>query len=352
MVFLEIPAGVGFSYTTSEDGLHTDDDTTAENNYELIQQFLIRFPQYKSNSLYISSESYGGHYTATLAKKIVDYNNDANNNNPSLNFKGFMVGNPFIDVYSAIPSSFVTYWGHQVISKPTWDTYQASCLSLKDFSMEKCEMIFLKMYGEIGDLNPYALDYPVCVGDRRLKYGRGQRAALLNHILGSNSKLKEAIGLEVDGSYEPCEDDYSTTYMNRADVKAAIHVKGDIAWEECSRSVRYSQLDSTKSMVPIYKELLDNSNNKLKIVVYSGDDDSVCSTEGTQHWIWGMDYEEFGEKWNQYKVNNQTAGYITKWKNNLSFVTIRGAGHEVPTYKPEIALFLWNSYIDGKLTVV
>jgi hypothetical protein len=76
----------------------------------------------------------------------------------------------------------------------------------------------------------YALDYPVCVGDRRLKYGRGQRAALLNHILGSNSKIKEAIGLDVDGSYEPCEDDYATSYMNRADVKTAIHVKGDIEW--------------------------------------------------------------------------------------------------------------------------
>ena len=65
-----------------------------------------------------------------------------------------------------------------------------------------------------------------------------------------------------------------------------------------------------------------------------------------------MGYNVRGEKWNQYKVNNQTAGYITKWENNFSFVTIRGAGHEVPTYKPEIALYLWQSYIDGKLTVM
>ena len=348
MVFIEAPAGVGFSYTTSDDGLHTDDDITAENNYELIQQFLIRFPQYKSNDLYLSSESYGGHYLPTLSKKIVDYNKA----NPSLplNFKGFAVGNPFTTVYSAIPSGFTTYWGHQVISKPTWETYQQSCLTIRDFSLEKCETIFLKMMGEIGDLNPYALDYPVCVGDRRLRAGRGQRAALFNHILGNSSpKFKEALGLEADGSYEPCEDDFSTTYMNRADVKAAIHVKDSIKWEECSRSIRYKQLDSEHSMVPYYKELLDG-NNGLKIIVYSGDDDSVCSTEGTQSWIWDMGYEIRGEKWKQYKVNNQTAGYITKWENNFSFVTIRGAGHEVPTYKPEIALYLWNSYLDGKLT--
>ena len=132
--------------------MHTNDDITAENNYELIQQFLIRFPQYKSNSLYISSESYGGHYMPTLAKKIVDYNKNAANT--PLNFKGFAVGNPFTTVYSAIPSSFATYWGHQVISKPTWDEYQASCASVRDFSLEQCELIFLKMFGEMGDLNP------------------------------------------------------------------------------------------------------------------------------------------------------------------------------------------------------
>ncbi len=28
-------------------------------------------------------------------------------------------------------------------------------------------MIYMKMYREVGDLNPYALDYPVCVDDER-----------------------------------------------------------------------------------------------------------------------------------------------------------------------------------------
>ena len=33
-------------------------------------------------------------------------------------------------------------------------------------------MLLLDMYVEIGNLNPYALDYPVCVGDSRLpKHG-------------------------------------------------------------------------------------------------------------------------------------------------------------------------------------
>jgi carboxypeptidase C (cathepsin A) len=64
MVFIEAPVGVGFSYSDdpSGDDYHMDDQITAQDNYALIQGFLTRFPQFKKNSLYITSESYGGHY--------------------------------------------------------------------------------------------------------------------------------------------------------------------------------------------------------------------------------------------------------------------------------------------------
>jgi hypothetical protein len=50
-------------------------------------------------------------------------------------------------------------------------------------------------------------------------------------------------------------------------------------------------------------------------------------------------------------VNEQVGGYLTKWKNTkLAFATVHGAGHEVPTYKPDVALWLWESYLKGELT--
>ena len=61
MVFIEAPCGVGFSYSDDADDLKTDDDQTATDNFELIQAFFQRFPDYLSNDLYITSESYGKH---------------------------------------------------------------------------------------------------------------------------------------------------------------------------------------------------------------------------------------------------------------------------------------------------
>jgi hypothetical protein len=50
-------------------------------------------------------------------------------------------------------------------------------------------------------------------------------------------------------------------------------------------------------------------------------------------------------------VAGQTAGYITKWKDvKFSLATVHGAGHEVPTYKPDIALYLFSEYLKGSIT--
>lgn len=94
----------------------------------MIQAFLTRFPQYRKNDLYYTSKSYGGHYLPQLAKMIVDENKNATNTgNPVLNFKGFAVGNPFTTFYSGIPAGKETYWGHQIISKPTYEAFTKEC---------------------------------------------------------------------------------------------------------------------------------------------------------------------------------------------------------------------------------
>jgi hypothetical protein len=136
----------------------------------------------------------------------------------------------------------------------------------------------------------------------------------------------KTLNVPLKESYEPCADDYGAAYLNRADVKAAIHVKPEIEWKDCSLTVRYKQSESIHSMTPIYNYLIDG-NYGLDIFVFSGDDDTVCSTEGTQSWIWDLGYTVSGRAWQQYKVAGQTAGYLTKWENTkLAFATVHGAG--------------------------
>lgn len=43
----------------------------------------------------------------------------------------------------------------------------------------------------------------------------------------------------------------------------------------------------------------------------------------------------------------QIGGYVTEY-NELTFVTVRGAGHMVPQWKPEQAYHMFQKFINGE----
>lgn len=284
MVFIEAPAGVGFSHSDEKDDYTTGDAQVALDNYRLIQGFFERFPEYRANDLYISSESYGGHYMPTLAKEIVDQNKiAASTGNKVLNFKGFAVGNPYTDPYSGTPAQIDTYWGHQLIAAPLYKEFQRSCRSKTEAPNKAvCAALAVKMLNGVGDLNPYALDYPVCTTESKAKAGRAQRLWQLQHQLAAYGIDPKLVGVKLQGEYEPCAENYASTYLNQASVKTALHVKKEIKWSECSNKLNYNSTDMTEvSTAPIYNYLIDGGFG-LNILVFSGDDDGVCGTIGTQ----------------------------------------------------------------------
>jgi len=89
VLFLESPAGVGFSYSnTSADYDHTGDKSTAKDAYVFLINWLERFPQYKTRDFYITGESYAGHYVPQLAYTILLNNKFSPQN---INLKGIAV---------------------------------------------------------------------------------------------------------------------------------------------------------------------------------------------------------------------------------------------------------------------
>ncbi|CAH9118314.1 unnamed protein product, partial [Cuscuta europaea] len=89
VLFLESPAGVGFSYSnTTSDFKKGGDKNTAKDNYVFLLNWLERFPEYKDRDFYISGESYAGHYVPQLAHTILNHNIQANKT--IVNLKGIM----------------------------------------------------------------------------------------------------------------------------------------------------------------------------------------------------------------------------------------------------------------------
>ena len=91
VIFLESPAGVGFSYAqNSSDYSKIGDKITARDSYTFLLKWLERFPQYKTRDLFITGESYAGHYIPQLAHVILSHSK-LHKNHTVINLKGIAV---------------------------------------------------------------------------------------------------------------------------------------------------------------------------------------------------------------------------------------------------------------------
>lgn len=90
VVYVEQPSGVGLSWSADESHYAASDPSSAADNLLFLKAFFKVFSKFQANPLYITGESYGGHYVPQLSKLILD---DAAFYR-SVNMQGFWIGNP------------------------------------------------------------------------------------------------------------------------------------------------------------------------------------------------------------------------------------------------------------------
>jgi len=112
VIFLESPAGVGFSYSnTSSDYESSGDEKTADDAYLFLINWLERFPEYKGRPFYISGESYAGHYAPQLAVAILLLNAH-NNSKTIINLQGILVCTwPCFSLFSKLATALIIKLG-------------------------------------------------------------------------------------------------------------------------------------------------------------------------------------------------------------------------------------------------
>ena len=94
VLWLDQPAGVGFSYGTEDD---SNEKMVGEDAYYFLQAFFQTFPEYASAPLYIVGESYGGHYAPAIAHRVWMGNKNLKPDTIKLNLSGLGVGNGLTD---------------------------------------------------------------------------------------------------------------------------------------------------------------------------------------------------------------------------------------------------------------
>ncbi|XP_037020508.2 lysosomal protective protein isoform X1 [Artibeus jamaicensis] len=363
VLYLESPAGVGFSY--SNDKLYATNDTeVAQSNFEALQDFFRLFPEYKNNELFLTGESYAGIYIPTLAVLVMQ--------DPSMNLQGLAVGNG-LSSYEQNDNSLVYFaYYHGLLGNRLWSSLQTHCCSQNkcnfyDNKDPECVTSLQEVARIVGSsgLNIYNL-YAPCAGGVP-GHVRYEKDTVVIHDLGNiftrlplkrvwhQALLRSGVRAHMD---PPCTNTTATsTYLNNPLVRKALHIPEQLpAWVMCNFLVNLQYRRLYQSMHSQYLKLL--APQKYRILLYNGDVDMACNFMGDEWFVdslnqkaamsprvgqmevqrrpWLVDYRDSGE---------QIAGFVKEF-SRIAFLTIKGAGHMVPTDMPQAAFTMFSRFLN------
>lgn len=330
MLWLDQPAGVGFSYGDTND---KNEEMVAEDAYYFLQAFFKSHPEYQDCELFIVGESYGGHYAPAIANRVMLGNEASLPDTVYLKLTGVGVGNgltdPAIQYQYYAEMAYHNSHGIQAVDEKTYQSMkdaEPTCVSMinscnkggfgQDFRCQVadtyCNTKITGLYYQTG-LNPY--DIRKECGDQPLCY------------------------------------DFSNVskFMNLDSTKQALHVdvNKSHAWETCNNSVNYKfRGDFVRDYASDVAALLDKGD--VRVMIYAGDVDFICNYLGNQAWTLALKWEHTSEFNDAEELPwNHDSGLIRS-SHNLSFVQVFDAGHMVPTDQPEVALDLITQFIKSE----
>ncbi|KAG7028428.1 Serine carboxypeptidase-like 45, partial [Cucurbita argyrosperma subsp. argyrosperma] len=359
ILYLEAPAGVGFSFSENTSFYDTvNDKITAQDNLVFLERWLDKFPEYKTRDLYITGESYAGHYVPQLASLILK-------SKLNIKLKAIAIGNPLLEFNTDFNSRGTYLWSHGVISDHAYKLLNTVC-SISQMTRESivkgndisaaCSEIDDLVSQQISDfINVYSINVDVCLTQPPAAPGTLHSLTSTRQGDQANAAKSSSTALpqySEDGKIDVCILNEVDAYLNRADVQEALHARlvGVSSWSLCSGVLNY---DLTDLFIPTIQTVGSLLRSGLRVLVYSGDQDAVIPLLGTRTLVNKLakalklnDTQPYSTWFYKQQVGGWVEGFGEK--NILSFATIRGAAHQAPYTSPGRSLALFTAFLAGQ----
>ena len=358
MLIFDAPAPVGFSYCDDNpggDGLSCggwDDDSAAWNNYHALLAFYAKFPELKTRPLYLSGESYAGIYIPTFAQRIVMHNTGEipgpDVDRMHINLKGFAVGDAcagksvncgveakifelaFLAGHGQIPLKLM----HAVHQLCTMEELRTPGATLSP----GCAAAVKKAKSAAGGYFEYSL-YDDCTYRNGLRRERP-------HFSYTRVDAKGALNDYVCGGGEVLNE-----FVKHPKVMEAFHIPPDSAFFIGDNGIGFNYTPSVDTLLPFYYNVSKGkyADQGLRTLVYNGDTDPALDSFQAQNWTMNIGLKET-EEWTPWTLDGcrRSGGFVVRYEGGLDFLTIRGAGHMVPTNKPEAAFQFFMAWIQNE----
>ncbi|KAJ1395785.1 Serine carboxypeptidase, serine active site [Sesbania bispinosa] len=339
LIFVESPAGVGWSYSNTTSDYNSGDTSTANDMLVFMLKWYEKFPSYRSRELFLTGESYAGHYIPQLANALLDYN--AHSTSFKFNIKGVAIGNPLLKLDRDTQATYEYFWSHGMVSDEIGLAIMNNC-DFDDYTFDgthnvsqSCNDAINKANEIVGDyINNYDVILDVCYPSIVEQELRLKKMA-----------TKISIGVDVCMNYE------RSWYLNLPEVQKALHANRTnlpYRWSMCSGVLNYSDTDPNINILPVLKRIVQNH---IPVWVFSGDQDSVVPLLGSRTLIRELAQDlkfKITVPYGAWFHIGQVGGWVTEYGNLLTFATVRGAAHMVPYAQPSRALHMFSSFVRGR----
>lgn len=320
LLYFESPVGVGFSTGNTS---YNDTQTTLD-SFAALTKFFQGFPEYLNSDFYIAGESYAGVYVPNLAAYIAQHPESG------IKLKGILAGNPVTN-RTYLETGFPTiqfFYYHYLIPLDAYTGFAQNCKGPQEQQIEPVCVFYTNMINSLtNNINPYGI-YNYCY------YSKADPAS-------GYMRVKERTPWYKFGSDSPCVTTYGAwLLLNNATVQQQLHVPA-MQWNDCNDAIFQKYKANPNGSLDAYAYLMNNTN--ITIWVMSGDTDAVVPFTDTLYWINNLNLT-ITESWRAWAVNDQIGGFTQAYKG-LRFVSVRGAGHMVPTDKPESAFTLFKTFL-------
>jgi len=320
MIFIDNPVGAGYSYTGTNQ--YCQNETCVANNlYSLMFQFYQVFPEEIMNDLYITGESYGGHYIPAFGYKIYV----ENQGKPQLymNLKGVAIGDGWVDPINMVPAYTNLMYNIGTADENQQRRIQEYCDAIVDQIIAEEWYDSFTIWDEFlnGDIYPYPTYY--------------------HNISGSNDYDNLMY------TNEPADYNWYAEYVTEPQVRAAIHVGDATFWNGST-----CEMNLLNDFMKSYKPELTVLMNNYKVLIYSGQLDIIIGAPLTEAflptvaWDGQMDYIRAPRGVWYIPNNTDVAGYV-RTVMNFRQIIVRGAGHIVPNDQPDRALDMITRFIEN-----
>ncbi|RLN46598.1 hypothetical protein BBI17_008051 [Phytophthora kernoviae] len=336
VIWLDQPTGVGYSYGAPEDA-DRDEKDVQENIYAFLMGFLDKHPELENRPLFITGESYAGHYVPAAAHKIWRENKKATDKQ-RLNLKGIAIGN-------GLTSTVVQQSEHALDMVD--NAYGVKLMDEETLTKAKVAELECTAMVEACQTNA-----SVCTdaGDFCELDVMGAYIAAGRNMMDIRQKCAELDPINCYGDMVQ----RITAFLNSDEVRSYLNVSEvhPAPWQSASAEVEANfEADLMKTFEQDVADLL--SNDSVRVLIYHGDADLVCNWYGGLAWTQQLEWENQ----QQFKtasehdllVDGAAAGTVWTVDGLLTFVRVKNAGHMAAMDQPRVGVEMINKFLRNEV---